>query len=101
MPTSSHLSGGYASPICLHPERLSPPGPRGLAMRGSTGSHPQKARVRVTASSSGLQMQSKYPSRDTELSCARHSLAPRGLQRMVAANYIGVSSTKFDQLVAD
>jgi predicted DNA-binding transcriptional regulator AlpA len=29
------------------------------------------------------------------------SPAPRGLQRIVAAGYIGVSATKFDQLVAD
>jgi len=31
----------------------------------------------------------------------RLSLEPRGLQREVAARYIGVSPTKFDQMVAD
>lgn len=30
-----------------------------------------------------------------------HSLPPRGLSRPEAAEYIGVSPTKFDQLVAD
>ncbi len=29
------------------------------------------------------------------------SLPPRGLNRVVAAAYIGISPTKFDQLVAD
>lgn len=29
------------------------------------------------------------------------SLAPRGLSRVVAAAYIGVSPTKFDEMVAD
>ncbi len=29
------------------------------------------------------------------------SLAPRGLSRVQAAEYIGVGSTKFDELVAD
>jgi predicted DNA-binding transcriptional regulator AlpA len=29
------------------------------------------------------------------------SLAPRGLAREVAASYIGVSSTKFDEMVTD
>jgi predicted DNA-binding transcriptional regulator AlpA len=29
------------------------------------------------------------------------SLAPRGLSRVLAAAYIGVSPTKFDELVAD
>lgn len=31
----------------------------------------------------------------------RLSLPPRGLSRVVAAAYIGVSATKFDQLVQD
>lgn len=29
------------------------------------------------------------------------SVAPRGLQRLIAASYIGVSATKFDELVVD
>lgn len=29
------------------------------------------------------------------------SLAPRGLQREVAAAYVGISATKFDEMVAD
>lgn len=35
------------------------------------------------------------------VSCLPTSLAPRGLSREQAAEYIGVGSTKFDQLVSD
>ena len=34
-------------------------------------------------------------------SCLPLSLAPRGLSRAQAAEYIGIGSTKFDEMVAD
>jgi predicted DNA-binding transcriptional regulator AlpA len=34
-------------------------------------------------------------------SCLPPSLAPRGLSRVQAAEYIGVGTTKFDEMVAD
>lgn len=34
-------------------------------------------------------------------SCLPPSLAPRGLSRMQAAEYVGIGATKFDELVAD
>lgn len=33
--------------------------------------------------------------------CLPPSLAPRGLSRVQAAEYVGVGATKFDELVAD
>ena len=35
------------------------------------------------------------------VSCLPPSLAPRGLSRVQAAEYVGVGSTKFDEMVAD
>jgi predicted DNA-binding transcriptional regulator AlpA len=35
------------------------------------------------------------------VSCLPSSLAPRGLSRFQAAEYIGVGVTKFDEMVAD
>jgi predicted DNA-binding transcriptional regulator AlpA len=35
------------------------------------------------------------------VSCLPPSLAPRGLSRMQAAEYIGVGATKFDEMVSD
>ena len=40
-------------------------------------------------------------SREARISLLPHSLAPRGLSRLQAAEYIGVSPTKFDEMVAD
>ena len=39
--------------------------------------------------------------RDRTVSALPISLAPRGLSRVQAAEYIGVSPTKFDELVKD
>lgn len=38
---------------------------------------------------------------DRSVSALPPSLAPRGLSRVQAAEYIGVSPTKFDEMVAD
>jgi predicted DNA-binding transcriptional regulator AlpA len=35
------------------------------------------------------------------VSCLPSSLAPRGLSRIQAAEYIGVGATKFDEMVGD
>jgi predicted DNA-binding transcriptional regulator AlpA len=35
------------------------------------------------------------------VSCLPPSLAPRGLSRLQAAEYVGVGVTKFDEMVAD
>ena len=39
--------------------------------------------------------------RYTSVSCLPPTLAPRGLSRVQAAEYIGVGTTKFDELVID
>jgi hypothetical protein len=39
--------------------------------------------------------------RGPSISCLPSSLAPRGLSRVQAAEYIGVGPTKFDEMVAD
>ena len=39
--------------------------------------------------------------RYASVSCLPASLAPRGLSRIQAAEYIGVGATKFDELVVD
>ncbi len=41
------------------------------------------------------------PANDNRPSALPASLAPRGLSRVVAAEYIGVSPSLFDQLVCD
>jgi predicted DNA-binding transcriptional regulator AlpA len=41
------------------------------------------------------------PANDNRPSALPASLAPRGLSRVVAAEYIGVSPSLFDQLVSD
>jgi predicted DNA-binding transcriptional regulator AlpA len=35
------------------------------------------------------------------ISCLPPSLAPRGLSRAQAAEYVGIGATKFDEMVAD
>lgn len=42
-----------------------------------------------------------HPANDNRPSALPASLAPRGLSRVVAAEYIGVSPSLFDQMVAD
>jgi predicted DNA-binding transcriptional regulator AlpA len=39
--------------------------------------------------------------RDRSVSALPLSLAPRGLSRLQSAEYVGISPTKFDELVAD
>ena len=41
------------------------------------------------------------PANDNRKSALPHSLAPRGLSRETAAEYIDVSPTKFDEMVKD
>jgi predicted DNA-binding transcriptional regulator AlpA len=39
--------------------------------------------------------------RAAAMSCLPLSLAPRGLSRVQAAEYVGVGTTKFDEMVSD
>jgi len=49
--------------------------------------------------SSARKIQNKMPR--AAISCLPPSLAPRGLSRVQAAEYVGIGTTKFDELVND